>query len=106
MTDPRPSPALRAAVAGRAGGCCEYCLSQERFSPDPFSVEHVIPRAAGGADDLSNLALSCQGCNNRKHTSINAVDPVTGESVALFNPRRERGRTISRGTMTSRWWSR
>lgn len=86
----RVTPAERRLVAERAGVCCEYCRSQERFSADPFSVEHVIPRSAGGASDLENLAFSCQGCNNRKYNSIDATDPVTGERVPLFHSRRDR----------------
>jgi hypothetical protein len=75
------------AVAERAQGYCEYCWSQARFSPDPFSVEHIIPRSRGGTSDLSNLALSCQGCNNRKYISTEALDRVTGEMVSLYHPR-------------------
>ena len=90
MPEPRVSAARRNAVVERAGGCCEYCRSQERFSADSFSVEHVVPRAAGGVGDPSNLALSCQGCNNRKYTSTEGVDLVTGDTVRLFHPRRDR----------------
>jgi hypothetical protein len=75
------------AVADRAKGGCEYCWSQALFSPDPFSVEHIVPRSRGGTSELSNLALSCQGCNNRKYTSIEALDRVTGELVPLYHPR-------------------
>ncbi|MDB5332459.1 MAG: endonuclease [Phycisphaerales bacterium] len=89
MSEPRLSDKVRKAVAFRAGGCCEYCLSQARYSPDSFSIEHIFPRAAGVTDDLDNLALSCQGCNNRKYTTTSAPDPVTGESVPLFHPRRQ-----------------
>ena len=89
MAEPRVSASQRQAVADRAAGCCKYCLSQERFSPDPFSVEHIVPRSAGGIEDEENLAFSCQGCNNRKYTSTTAIDPVTGLVVALFNPRRD-----------------
>ncbi len=74
----------------RAGECCEYCRSQARFSPDPFSVEHILPSSAGGGDESVNLALSCQGCNNRKYVSVDAVDPVSGETVPLYHPRQER----------------
>jgi HNH endonuclease len=75
------------AVADRAKGCCEYCWSQALFSPDPFSVEHIVPRSRGGTPELSNLALSCQGCNNRKYTSMEALDRVTGEAMSLYHPR-------------------
>jgi hypothetical protein len=77
-------------VIRRARECCEYCRSQARFSPDPFSVEHIVPRSHGGTDESSNLALSCQGCNNRKYVSVEAVDPVSGEMAPLFHPRRQR----------------
>jgi hypothetical protein len=77
------------AVAHRAGGCCEYCRSQERFSADPFSVEHITPLSRGGSDELTNLAFSCQGCNSRKYVSTTAFDPVSGDRVPLYHPRRE-----------------
>jgi hypothetical protein len=74
-------------VAERAGSCCEYCFSQLRFSPDPFSVEHIIPIARGGHNDHDNLALACQGCNSRKYADTDAIDPVTGETAVLYHPR-------------------
>jgi len=77
-------------VARRAAFCCEYCRSREQFSADPFSVEHVAPRAGGGSNDSENLAYCCQGCNNRKYKNVDAIDPVTGERVPLFHPRRDR----------------
>jgi len=42
---------------------------------------------------LSNLALSCQGCNGRKYTATTAIDPITGEPAPLFHPRRDRWST-------------
>lgn len=36
------------------------------------------------------MALSCQGCNNRKFTATEAVDPATMRLVPLFHPRRDR----------------
>jgi hypothetical protein len=74
-------------LAERAKGCCEYCLSQEQYSPDPFSIEHIIPLSKGGVGTSDNLALSCQGCNNRKYTSTEAFDPVSQSTVPLFHPR-------------------
>jgi len=79
-------------VAERANGCCEYCLSQLRFSPDPFSVEHIIPIAQEGGNELDNLALACQGCNSHKYTSVDAIDPASGLRVPLFHPRRDEWR--------------
>lgn len=79
----------RRLVHGRAADCCEYCKSQLRYSTDSFSVEHIVPRRRGGTDALSNLALACQGCNNRKYVGVEAVDPLTGQTVPLYHPRRQ-----------------
>jgi hypothetical protein len=90
MPEPRVPERLRQAVIVRANGCCEYCRSQVRFSSDAFSVEHIVPRSAGGKNESNNLALSCQGCNNHKHVSIDVPDPLSGEDVPLYHPRRQR----------------
>lgn len=92
MSERHVPAALRQLVQDRAGGICEYCRSQARFSPQPFSVEHITPRAAGGQTKADNLALSCQGCNGHKYSKQEAVDPVTGKVVPLFHPRTQRWR--------------
>lgn len=89
MPEHRVPARVKQAVIRRAGECCEYSRSQARFAPDPFSVEHIVPRAAGRRSEASNLALSCQGCNNRKYVSIDAPDPLTGETVPLYHPRQQ-----------------
>lgn len=87
MTKARISARLRRLVKERANSCCEYCISQEAYSPDPFSVEHIIPFNAGGPSVEKNLALACQGCNNLKYNKTSAVDPITLQGAPLFNPR-------------------
>lgn len=89
MTD-RPGRAVGRLVAEEARGCCEYCMSQEQFCPDPFSLEHIIPRARKGSHDRKNLAFSCLGCNNFKYNFTEARDPLTGEMAPLYHPRRQR----------------
>jgi hypothetical protein len=89
MSNQQISNAQKQFVAERAGHCCEYCFSQLRFSPDPFSIEHIIPAAKGGSHEEDNLALACQGCNNHKFISTSAVDTVTGNEVNLYHPRRD-----------------
>jgi hypothetical protein len=90
MPKARVSATLRRQVAERAGGCSEYCRSQERFAMQSFSAEHIVARSHGGKTHLANLAWACQGCNNHKYNKSSARDPVTGEIVALFHPRRQR----------------
>jgi hypothetical protein len=52
-----------------------------------LEIEHIIPLAQGGANDESNLWLSCPLCNRAKGDRTEAQDPETGQTVALFNPR-------------------
>lgn len=75
-------------MAERARGCCEYCLSQESFSTQAFSLDHIVPLEKGGETTPDNMALSCQGCNNHKYTKTEGRDPVTQQSVPLYHPRR------------------
>ena len=54
-----------AAIVMRDGGACYIC-GQGRDNHDPWEIEHVKPRAFGGADDLDNLALAHYSCNRAK----------------------------------------
>lgn len=77
----------RPAVARRAHYHCEYCRYPEAASSTPLEVDHIVPEAKGGTTTLDNLALSCRSCNLHKYVKTEAVDPLTGETVPLFNPR-------------------
>lgn len=74
-------------VARRAGNRCEYCLAPE--APFNFSheVEHIVPKAEGGSDDDTNLALACRACNMHKSAFMLGFDETTLTSARLFNPR-------------------
>jgi hypothetical protein len=74
---------------GRAG-VANTAEARERFAMQSFSAEHIVARSEGGGTNLSNLAWACQGCNNHKYNKSRARDPVTGNIVPLFNPRRQR----------------
>ena len=84
MPKKKVSPHLRKLVADRALGCSEYCMSQEQYSTHGFSIDHINP---GGSSDPDNLALACQGCNNFKFTKKQSIDPDTGATATIFNPR-------------------
>jgi hypothetical protein len=89
MRKPHISAKLRKAIADRARGCCEYCISQASFSAQSFSVEHIIPYIKGGKTEPDNLALSCQGCNNHKHVRTDGFDPISNGIVPLYHPRQQ-----------------
>ena len=77
----------RELITTRAGRRCEYCQMHQALQGATFHTEHVIPRALGGASDLSNLALACPSCNLHKADRISASTGSSGKAVALFNPR-------------------
>src|SRR5439155_15931711 len=90
MPDARVTARQKAAVTQRARGLCEYCRSPSQYATHPFSVEHIVPRAAGGRTETGNLALACQGCNNHKYSKTEAPDPASGDPVPLYHPRHHR----------------
>ncbi len=90
MTQTRISAALRREVRERAGERCEYCLLAESQAFFPHEPDHLIARKHGGETVSANLALACFDCNRFKGPNIASLDPVTGELVALFNPRTQR----------------
>lgn len=79
-------------VIERAKGRCEYCQSWMSYATQPFVFEHIVPISRGGETELGNLALACGGCNGHKYNKIEALDPVDGELVPLYNPRQHQWR--------------
>lgn len=82
-------PFLRKLVIRRAKNCCEYCGLSQAGQEATFHIDHIIPLASGGKTTADNLALACVSCSLRKNARETAVDPQTGEEVALFHPRRD-----------------
>jgi hypothetical protein len=80
-------PSTREAVILRAGFCCEYCQSQDKFSPNSFTIDHVLPSEAGGTDEIENLAYACFLCNRLKSNKTTVFDAMSKTNVAMFNPR-------------------
>lgn len=68
-------------------GCCR-CPQQ--VLPYRLEIEHLLPSSLGGTDDRKNLWLSCHRCNKLRSNRLAATDPLTGEEVSIFNPRRDR----------------
>ena len=80
----------RDVVRRRADNRCEYCLLPQAYSELTHHVEHIVAKQHGGSDDVDNLALACHRCNLRKGPNLTGVDPLSGELVPLFHPRRDR----------------
>lgn len=82
------STKVKKTVRQRAKERCEYCQSWMHNAIHTFNIDHVVPVAKGGKNEVDNLALSCGGCNNAKSDKLAAMDPLSKVAVPVFNPRR------------------
>jgi len=53
---------LREYLLAKYDHACAYCGAMDV----PLNLDHVIPRARGGSDRVSNLVCSCIPCNQKK----------------------------------------
>ncbi len=69
---------------------CAYCLTTEANSGQPMTVDHILPETHCGLTEFGNLCFCCRRCNEFKGSKIAAIDPLTGEVVPFFHPRRQK----------------
>lgn len=72
---------VRFEVFKRDRFTCAYC---GRTPPEVLlQADHVVPRAAGGTDDITNLITSCQTCNQGKAARLleEGTTPVVGRAT-------------------------
>ncbi|MFQ5772422.1 MAG: RNA-guided endonuclease IscB, partial [bacterium] len=53
---------VREYLLEKFGRKCAYCGAENI----PLQVEHIIPKARGGTDRVSNLTIACASCNQKK----------------------------------------
>ena len=56
---------LRERVLRRDGGLCSACV-RKGLVELATTVDHIVPKAKGGSDDLSNLQSLCESCHDDK----------------------------------------
>ena len=64
---------------------CVYCGNVYRY--DELEIEHIIPKALGGPDNIRNCQLACRGCNQAKGTM---TDIEFRQKNAKYLPQEER----------------
>jgi len=76
-----PEWAKRAIIFRDHGYCvkCHKDVSIQRRNNDEAQIDHIIPLADGGLNDISNLQLLCKHCNTQKgdryyYTSNSSID--------------------------------
>lgn len=67
----------RLACLDRDGWQCVYC--HKLLEGSDATADHIIPKNAGGTDDLDNLVAACRRCNGIKRDQLLARMP-------WFNP--------------------
>ncbi len=89
MTPRDISESLRAKVRAQAGDRCGYCLARQEYVPWVLEIEHIFPKSKGGIDEEDNLWLACHSCNLYKSDQTHGHDPLSGQRVKIFNPRKQ-----------------
>lgn len=56
---------IRNAVMTRDNYLCQVCKSRGYLTP-ANEVDHVVPKAEGGGDDIGNLQAICRKCHSEK----------------------------------------
>ena len=67
----------------RDKGLCQNCLRHGRVTP-ATEVDHIVPVAQGGTDDLTNLEAICTSCHREK-TAREAQDARGRGPSNLYN---------------------
>lgn len=79
---------VRFEVFKRDRFTCSYCGNHP---PDVLlECDHILPRAAGGTDDLTNLTTSCKDCNRGKSDRLLEEGFAPTVSVEHVDELRER----------------
>ena len=57
-------PAVRSYVFERDNYQCQSCGKTNEQTE--LNIDHIIPLAKGGSNDISNLQTLCRSCNQKK----------------------------------------
>lgn len=87
---------LRTRVAEAQNWRCCWCgveCDVRRGRKTSATVEHVVPKSLGGADEWENMALACSSCNGRRGV----------QDIEEFNPH---AYVKTKGKKVMRWDAR
>lgn len=54
---------LRFEIFKKDNFMCQYCGRNPKDNKCKLVIDHIIPRALGGTNDINNLTTSCESCN-------------------------------------------
>lgn len=81
---------MRNAIYSRDEYKCQFCLQE--IAPTELTIDHLVPLALGGLDEVTNFVTCCRSCNRAKAdqpleefartVNVNVEDlPVHGDPV-------------------------
>ena len=78
-------PAKRLAIYVRDSFRCLYCGTDLRqAAPADVTLDHLLPRSAGGSNEATNLVTACRSCNSSRGAKP-WLDYATGGAVDRIN---------------------
>jgi HNH endonuclease len=89
MTRKRIPQSLRQRIVTESRNQCAYCHTLTAITGARLVLDHIIPEVAGGSTIWENLCVACHSCNEFKGAQVESNDPLTGQRVPLFHPRRQ-----------------
>lgn len=63
-------PEVRKYIFSRDAYQCQSCGKTQRETQ--LTIDHIIPLARGGQNDISNLHTLCRFCNQQKHHHLDS----------------------------------
>jgi len=84
---------VREYLLEKFGRKCVYCGAENI----PLQIEHIVPKARGGSNRVSNLTLACEPCNRKKgnqtaeefgHPKVQAIASKPLKDAAAVNTTR------------------
>ena len=85
------TPTTRARIWAITGGYCWYCGAD--LAEGAMTIDHVVPKSAGGRSTRGNLVPSCATCNQEKGTlSLEAFRRTRDRKTFSGEERRARRR--------------
>jgi hypothetical protein len=88
--NPTKVEAVWAACGGSCSGCGTQMQRERANDPTAFTIDHKVPIAEGGDNDLANLVGLCRTCNRRKGITPAASFSAHGDKAQIPEARSQK----------------
>lgn len=92
---------LRVQVLRRDAGICQHCLRESGAVHQGTEVDHRVPKAQGGTDDLDNLQTICKAAHRAKTQAETRGTPGGGQISSPSPDRTDQVAKFSRAAVSA-----